>query len=70
MQGLGKPQLAAGYVCTCQTYVNGPGLVVELGKFDEVYESQYGQYEKSYGNLKYSDGSKQNEEKKKGWFGF
>ena len=29
---LGKPQLEAGFVCTCQCYVTGPGVTVKLGK--------------------------------------
>ena len=45
---LGKPQLDAGFVCTCQTYVCGPGVKVLLGQYDSVYETQYGQFEKSY----------------------
>ena len=48
VHGLGEPQINAGYVCACQTYCVGPGVVVELGKYDEVYETQYGQFEKSY----------------------
>jgi ferredoxin len=54
VHGLGKPQIDAGYVCTCQCYVCGPGVTVELGKYDEVYESQYGQYEDSY-EMKFGD---------------
>lgn len=53
MQSLGKPQLEAGYICTCQSYPIGPGITVKLGMYDEVYESQYGQFEQSYGDLKY-----------------
>ena len=37
---LGKPQLDAGFVCTCQTYVCGPGVTVKLGQYDAVYETQ------------------------------
>lgn len=53
VNALGDPQLAAGFVCTCQCYVTGPGVTVQLGVQDEVYESQYGQFEKTYGELKY-----------------
>jgi hypothetical protein len=49
---LGKPQLEAGFVCACQTYVTGPGLSLKLGQMDEAYESQYGQYEKSWDGKK------------------
>mgnify|MGYP006087104665 FL=1 len=48
VHGLGKPQIEAGFVCTCQTFPVGPGVVIKLGQADECYESQYGQYEKSY----------------------
>ena len=48
VHGLGKPQIDAGFVTTCQTYIVGPGVTVKLGMYDDVYESQYGQYEKSY----------------------
>lgn len=54
VHGLGKPQIDAGFVCTCQCYPTGPGVVVKLGMYDEVYESQYGQFEKSY-DMKYAD---------------
>jgi hypothetical protein len=54
VHGLGKPQIDAGYICSCQGYATGPGVVIQLGCYDEVYESQYGQYEKSYGELKYT----------------
>jgi len=37
---LGKPQLDAGFVCTCQTYVCGAGVTVKLGQYDAVYETQ------------------------------
>ena len=53
VNGLGQPQLDRGFVCTCQCYATGPGVTVKLGMYDEVYESQYGQFEKSYGELKY-----------------
>lgn len=62
VHGLGQPQIDAGFVCTCQCYVCGPGVVIELGKNDEVYESQYGQYEESY-EMKFSgkkEGAKKN----------
>ncbi len=55
VNGLGEPQLEAGFVCTCQCYVTGPGVTVQLGMYDQVYESQYGQFEKSYGELKYAE---------------
>jgi hypothetical protein len=55
VNGLGEPQLDAGFVCTCQCYVTGPGVTVQLGMYDQVYESQYGQFEKSYGELKYAE---------------
>lgn len=80
MNGLGDPQLEAGFVCTCQCYVTGPGVTVQLGMYDQVYESQYGQFEKSYGELKYAEttlpGKKAEEvsvtggDKKKNMFGF
>ena len=40
---------------------------------DECYEGQYGQFEKSYGDLKFSDKNpkeEKKEEKKKGMFGW
>lgn len=70
---LGKPQIDAGFVCTCQCFACGPGVVIKLGQMDECYEGQYGQFEKSYGDLKYSDKNPQaekKEEKKKGMFGW
>ena len=45
---LGKPQLEAGFICTCQTYITGPGVTLLLGQYDAVDESQYGQFEKSF----------------------
>jgi hypothetical protein len=48
VHGLGEPQIDAGYICTCQGYAVGPGICVALGKYDEVYETQYGQFELSY----------------------
>lgn len=68
VHGLGAEQVAAGYVCTCQCYAKGPGVVVKLGMYDEVYELQYGRFEKSY-EMKF--GKKDEEEpKKKNFFGF
>lgn len=54
VHGLGEPQIDAGFICTCQCFVKGPGVVVLLDQYDEVYESQYGQFEQSYGELKYT----------------
>ena len=54
VHGLGKPQIDAGFVCTCQCYVCGPGVTIQLGMNDEVYESQYGQFEESY-EMKFSE---------------
>lgn len=54
VHGLGKPQIDAGFVCTCQTYVTGPGVTIELGQNEQVYELQYGQFEESY-EMKFSD---------------
>jgi ferredoxin len=69
VHGLGEPQLDVGFVCTCQTYVTGPGVVVKLGMYDQVYESQYGQFEKSYGEIKFDTTRvPAQEEKKKGWW--
>ena len=71
VHALGQPQIDAGYVLTCQSYAVGPGITVKLDQYDEVYESQYGQFEKSYGDLKYTKGDAPKEEpKKKGFFGF
>jgi ferredoxin len=64
VHGLGKPQIEAGFVCTCQTFPTGPGVEVMLGMADQCYESQYGQYEKSY-EMKYGE---RDGEAKKGWF--
>ena len=72
VHGLGEPQIAAGFICTCQCYPTGPGVVIKLAAYEEVYESQYGQFELSYGDLKYpkkEDGEKV-VEKKKNLFGF
>jgi hypothetical protein len=70
VHGLGQPQIDAGFVCTCQCYPTGPGVIIKLGTYDEVYERQYGQFEKSYGELKYIDKPDVQQEKKKGFFGF
>ena len=67
VHGLGEPQIDAGFVCSCQCFPTGPGVTVTLDKYDEVYELQYGQYEKSY-EMKF--GEKKPEEKKKGLFGW
>mmetsp|Transcript_14723 Transcript_14723/g.13332 ORF Transcript_14723/g.13332 Transcript_14723/m.13332 type:complete len:182 (-) Transcript_14723:8-553(-) len=66
VHGLGEPQLEKGFVCTCQAFAIGPGVVVKLGMYEEVYESQYGQYELSY-ELK--DGAKKDIKQNK-IFGF
>lgn len=66
VHGLGQPQIDAGYVCTCQCFPTGPGVVIKLGMYDEVYETQYGQFEKSY-EMKNPE---KNPEKKKNMFGF
>ena len=50
--GLGVPERAAGFVCACQTFVQGPGLSVKLGQYDEVYATQYGQWEQSWDGKK------------------
>jgi hypothetical protein len=54
VHGLGKEQIDLGYVCTCQCYVKGPGVTVELSLYDQVYELQYGRFEKSY-EMKYGE---------------
>ena len=33
---LTEDQIDAGFVCTCQCYVTGPGVVVQLGTYDKV----------------------------------
>jgi hypothetical protein len=43
-------------------------VVIRLDAYDEVYESQYGQFEQSYGELKYGKKGEKKEETKKGWF--
>jgi len=68
VHGLGKEQIDNGFVCACQTYVVGPGVVVNLGMYDQCYESQYGQYEKSY-EMKFG-AKKEEPDKKKNLFGF
>jgi hypothetical protein len=71
VHGLGQPQIDANFVCTCQAYATGPGIVVKMNMYDEVYESQYGQFERSYGDLKFSKKDDKSEpEKKKGMFGW
>jgi ferredoxin len=69
IHGLGKPQIEANYICTCQSYIIGEGAVIELDKYDECYESQYGQFEQSYGDLQFTDEAKR-EKPKKGFFNF
>jgi hypothetical protein len=68
VHGLGVPQIQAGFVCSCQSFAKGPGIVCQLGAYDEVYETQYGQYEKSY-VPKNKDGEAQ-DKPKKNFFGF
>lgn len=65
VHGLGVPQIEAGFVCSCQAFAKGPGIVCQLGSYDEVYETQYGQFEKSY-----VPKNKQPEAPKKNFFGF
>lgn len=48
VHGLGEPIIERGYVCSCQSFPVGPDIVIQLGTYDDVYELQYGQYEKSY----------------------
>jgi len=52
IHGLSADQSKNGFVLTCQTHPTGPGLEVELGMYDTVYESQYGQYEKKVSDAK------------------
>jgi hypothetical protein len=52
IHGLSAEQSKNGFVLTCQTHPTGPGLEVELGMYDTVYESQYGQYEKKVSEAK------------------
>ena len=64
VHGFGKDIIEKGFVCSCQCYAVGPGVEIKLGMADEVYEEQYGKYEKSY-EMKYS---KDKGEIKKGLF--
>eukprot|EP00638_Chattonella_subsalsa_P010126 CAMPEP_0117772710 /NCGR_PEP_ID=MMETSP0947-20121206/25288_1 /TAXON_ID=44440 /ORGANISM="Chattonella subsalsa, Strain CCMP2191" /LENGTH=136 /DNA_ID=CAMNT_0005598445 /DNA_START=122 /DNA_END=532 /DNA_ORIENTATION=- len=59
VHGMGKPQRDAGYAMSCQTHVTGPGVKITLGKYDEVYEDQYGKFERG-----------SSKETKKSFFGF
>jgi len=67
VHGLGEPQIEAGFVCSCQAFPVGPGVTVLLNQNDEVYETQYGQYENSY-EMKF--GNKKEGAKKNKLFGF
>jgi ferredoxin len=67
VHGLGEPQIDAGFVCSCQCFPMADGITIELNKYDEVYESQYGQYENSY-DMKF--GGKKEGGKKNKLFGF
>lgn len=67
VHGLGKEQIEQGFLCACQAYCTGPNVVVKLGMNEEVYEQQYGQYEKSY-EMKFGE-RKEEAKSKKGWFG-
>lgn len=68
VHGLGKDQINAGFICTCQAYCTGPGIVVKLGTYDECYEGQYGKYEKSY-EMKFGE-REEDKPKKKNIFGW
>lgn len=62
VHGLGADQIKANFVCTCQTYVTGPGVTILMGQNEQVYELQYGQFEESY-EMKFGDkkeGAKRN----------
>jgi ferredoxin len=48
VHGVTKAIIDQGYICSCQAFAKGPDIIVQLGAYDEVYELQYGQYEKSY----------------------
>lgn len=48
VHGLGEPITKLDYVCSCQSFPIGPNIIIQLGAYDDVYELQYGQYEKSY----------------------
>lgn len=52
IDALSKSQRDAGFICTCQSYASGPGIVLELGKHDECYECQYGPPDKECGSFK------------------
>lgn len=71
VNGLGAPQIEAGFVCSCQCFVVGPGVSVTLGQYEQCYERQYGQFEKSY-EMKYGakDTDDKKPESKKNIFGF
>jgi len=66
---LGKPELDAGFVCACQAFAIGEGVVVKLGTYEEAYESQYGQYEQSY-EMKFGSKKEEPPKAKKGIFGW
>eukprot|EP01036_Dinobryon_divergens_P029025 gene29026-38071_t len=68
VHGLDLEQVAAGFVCACQCFAKGPGVIVKLGMYDEVYELQYGRFEKSY-EMKFG-GTKPEKPKKKSFLGF
>jgi ferredoxin len=40
VSGMGEPQLDAGFVCSCQCFVKGPGVTVRLNQYEEAYEMQ------------------------------
>uniref|UniRef100_A0A7S4GIP2 2Fe-2S ferredoxin-type domain-containing protein n=1 Tax=Eutreptiella gymnastica TaxID=73025 RepID=A0A7S4GIP2_9EUGL len=40
-----EDNLAAGYICTCSTYVGGPGVKVTMGVQEEAYKKQFGRFE-------------------------
>mmetsp|Transcript_14292 Transcript_14292/g.48299 ORF Transcript_14292/g.48299 Transcript_14292/m.48299 type:complete len:176 (-) Transcript_14292:106-633(-) len=46
VHGLGEEQIANNFVLSCQSHIVGPGVELELGMYDTVYEAQYGQYER------------------------
>jgi len=37
-----------GYILTCSTRVIGEGVEIVLGKHEEMYESQYGEFRKDH----------------------
>jgi hypothetical protein len=49
IHGLAEEQFQKGFTLTCQTYPCGPGLEVELGKYDQVYEEQVGVHVGTFG---------------------